>query len=200
MVVALVALVLASSGGLAAAQPIATQPATETATTTAPPPAHPPAGLGAGVTFGWGGQRHGREGWVARLEYEAFPVYGEANPVGAVFGFQPGFEVWRSGENNWGFSLPIAIVLGIRAFPVRGTVGVGFDAFLIDQVDDDTGVGFWAPFAMARFGADVLGYQVGADARYGYRWQFGADDHARWQLGVYVAKTFGSARRTQPMY
>lgn len=146
---------------------------------------HPPAGLGADLVVGWAGQRGGPSGWSARLDYEVLPVFA---PRG-LFGFQPGFEVWRSGEDNWGFSMPVAFVAGVRGPGVRAIIGGGVDAILIDQVDDDTGVGFYAPFALAKLGADVLGVQVGVDARIGYRWQIGADDHARWQLGVYAGYT-----------
>jgi hypothetical protein len=34
-----------------------------------------------------------------------------------------------------------------------------------------------------------MGIQLGVDARIGYRWQIGADDHARWQLGFYAGYT-----------
>lgn len=150
---------------------------------------HPPAGLGAGLTFGWAGQRNGPSGWSARLEYEVFPVL-TPGKIGGLFGFQPAIEIWRSGPDNWGFSLPLAIVGGVRVFPFRATIGGGVDAFLIDQVNDDTGFGLYAPFAVAKLGFDIDGYQIGADARIGYHWQFGADDHTRWQLGFYIAKTF----------
>jgi len=149
---------------------------------------HPPAGLGAGLAFGWAGQRNGPSGWSARLEYELFPFI-DSGKLGGLFGAQPAFEVWRSGEDNWGFSLPVAIVGGIRVFPLRAVVGGGVDAILVDQVNDDTGVGLYAPFAVAKLGVDVAGFQIGADARIGYHWQFGADDHARWQFGIYIAKT-----------
>jgi hypothetical protein len=106
--------------------------------------------------------------------------------------------VWRSGEDNWGGSVPLAIVGGVRTFPVRFTIGGGVDALLVDQVNDDTGFGLYAPFAMAKLGLDVKGLQMGWDARIGYRWQFGADDHARWQLGFYVGYTASMAPRARP--
>ncbi len=149
---------------------------------------HPPSGLGADLVFGAAGQKDGPSGWSARLDYEVFPFFApEKN--GGFFGFMPGFEYWRSGENNWGFSVPFGIAGGVRLFPVRATVGFGFDAMLVDQVDDDTGFGIWAPFGLAKLGVDIHGFQIGADARIGYRWQWGADDHTRWQLGLYVGFT-----------
>lgn len=138
--------------------------------------------------FGWAGQKDGPSGWSARLDYEVFPLFGKGK-IAPVFGAQPGFEVWRSGEDNWGFSLPVAFVVGARVFPFRATIGGGIDAILVDQVNDDTGVGFYAPFALAKLGLDLYGVQIGADARIGYRWQIGADDHTRWQLGIYAGYT-----------
>ncbi|MDQ3336201.1 MAG: hypothetical protein M4D80_13615 [Myxococcota bacterium] len=149
---------------------------------------HPPSALGIDLVVGWAGQRGGRSGWSARLDYELFPFF-DPGKSGGFFGFMPGFEVWGSGDDNWGFSLPFGIVAGAKLFPMRATLGFGFDAVLVDQVDDDTGFGLWAPFALAKLGVDVHGVQVGADARIGYRWQIGADDHARWQLGIYAGYT-----------
>jgi hypothetical protein len=153
---------------------------------------HPPSGLGGDLVFGWAGQLDGPDGFVARYENELLPVLSPSRRVGGVFGFYIGGEYWRSQTDHAGFSLPVAIVGGIRVFPVRAVIGVGADAFLIDQVADDTGVGFWAPLAMARLGADVFGFQVGADARVGRRWQFGAPDHTRWQLGIFIGRTWES--------
>jgi len=149
--------------------------------------------------LGWAGERNGPEGYVVRFEYELWPVFAPRDTIGAVFGFLPGIEYWRSGDDNWGFSVPLGIVLGLRTPVARVTAGLGFDAFLVDQVDDDTGFGLWAPFGMARVGADVLGVQLGVDARLGYRWQFGADDHARWQLGVFAGYTWEAPTR-EPRY
>lgn len=149
---------------------------------------HPPSALGIELVFGWAGQRGGPRGWSARLDYEVLPFF-DPGKSGGLFGFMPGFEVWRSGEDNWGFSIPVGIVAGVKLFPVRATLGFGFDAALVDQVDDDTGFGLWAPFALAKLGVDVRGIQIGADARVGYRWQIGADDHTRWQLGIYAGYT-----------
>jgi hypothetical protein len=156
---------------------------------------HGPAGLGGALVFGWGGQKDGKSGWVARFDEEILPIFTKRG----LFGMMPAFELWRSGTDNWGFSMPVAIVGGVRLEPVRLTVGAGVDAFLVDQVDDDTGVGFYAPFAMAKLGLDIRGVQMGWDARIGYRWQFGADDHTRWQLGFYVAFTAATPERKKPM-
>jgi hypothetical protein len=152
---------------------------------------HGPAGLGGELVVGWAGQVGGPTGYVARLEYEVFPLYTPNGKSGPIVGFQPGLEWWRSGADNWGASLPVALVAGVRALPVRMTVGVGMDALLVDQVADDTGFGAYAPFAMARAGLDLYGIQLGVDTRIGYRWQLGAENHARWQLAIYAGGTIG---------
>ena len=191
----LVMLLLIATAGVASAQPRAVEVEVPS-TRVREHHHHGPAGLGAGVAFGWAGQIDGPSGWSARLDYEVLPVYGHRpDAAGFVFGAQPGIEVWRSGDDNWGFSLPIGIVAGARLFPMRAVVGVGVDAILIDQVNDDTGVGFYAPFALAKLGFDVSGFQLGLDARLGYRWQIDAPDHGRWQLGLYAIKTIDIAAR-----
>lgn len=140
------------------------------------------------LAFGWAGQKDGKRGWSARLDYEVFPFF-DPSKLGGLFGFMPGVEVWRSGDDNWGFSMPLAIVAGVRLFPLRLTLGGGVDAILVDQVDDDTGFGMYAPFALGKLGVDVFGVQVGVDTRVGYRWQIGAEDHTRWQFSFYVGYT-----------
>lgn len=178
--VLLVLLVTAS----AAAQSVATEPH--------PHAAHPPSGLGAELTFGFGGQVGGPAGYVARFEYEVLPVLAPTHVRGGVGGFHGGFEYWRSGTDNAGFALPVVIVGGMRVFPVRALLGIGFDAFLVDQVADDTGVGWLAPIGMAHLALDIHGFQLGVDTRVDYRWQFGAPDHARWQLGLVIGRTYES--------
>ena len=38
--------------------------------------------------------------------------------------------------------------------------------------------------------AEWFGLDTQDDGRYGYHWQIGADDRARWQLGAFVGKTW----------
>lgn len=196
----LLGLGLALLGAEAAAQPIATGPRSPeparpiAAGPRSPEPAHPSGGLGGALTIGRAGMSGTETGWLVRLDYEAFPVLPPSGIPGVIFGFHVGWEVWRSAP-DWGLSLPVAIVLGVRAQPVRATIGVGVEALVVDVVDDDTGVGFYAPLACARVGADVFGFQLGADARIVRRWQIGAPDHTQWQLGVFIGKTWGSKYR-----
>ena len=158
-----------------------------------------PAGVGIELAYGPAGQLGGRSGSVWRLEDEVCPIFDRAK-LGAVLCVQPGLEVWSSGEDDWGFSMPLAIVAGVRAFPFRMVAGAGVDAILVDQVADDTGVGMYAPFALAKVGFDIEGFQAGIDGRIGYRWQLGAEDHGRWQLGMFIAKTFSPPpRRRAPV-
>ena len=189
---ALLGLVFALLGD-AAAQPVATdapRPAPQPVATGAPRSApHPHGGLGGTLTGGLVGRSETPAGWVARIEYELFPVLAPTGTTGAILGFHAGWEFWRA-KPDWGLAMPVAIVLGVRAEPVRATAGVGVDMFLVDVVDDDTGFGLYAPFASARVGADVLGIQLGADARIVRRWQIGAPDHTQWQLGAFIGGTW----------
>ena len=91
--------------------------------------------------------------------------------------------------------LPVAVVFGVRAQPVRATLGLGLYALTVDEVNDDTGVGLYSPFACARVGGDVFGIQLGADARITRRWQIGAPDHTQWQIGVFAGGTWESKHR-----
>jgi hypothetical protein len=182
----------------AAAQPVATGPVPAPplphAVDRSPaptPPAHPPAGLGANLGVGWAG-----DGWLARLDYDVLPVMAPSGEAGAVFGFTPALEIWRA-KPDWGFAIPVAVVGGIRVLPVRATLGVGFDALLVDVVADDTGVGLWAPFACASLGLDVYGARLGVDARVVRRWQIGAPDFTQWQLAIYAGYTAGTPRRNR---
>jgi hypothetical protein len=169
--------------GDAAAQPVA-------AGARSPAP-HPHGGLGGTLSGGLAGMSGTPTGWLARLEYELFPVFAPAGTAGPILGFHAGWELWRA-KPDWGLALPMAVVLGVRAQPVRATAGVGIDVFLVDVVDDDTGFGLYAPFACARVGTDVLGIQLGADARIVRRWQIGAPDHTQWQLGAFIGGTWES--------
>lgn len=197
MAMRLVFLIVLAMGGAASAQPRAVE---IESTRERYHHRHGPAGFGVSLGFGPAGQIDGPSGWSARLDYEILPLYDGSKNLGAVFGVLPGFEVWRSGEDNWGLSMPVGVVGGARVFPFRAMAGVGVDAILVDQVDDDTGVGFYAPFALAKLGFDIAGFQAGVDARIGYRWQIDAPDHARWQLGFFIAKTIEMpARRGSTM-
>lgn len=170
------------------------QPAHPGGTAARRPERHPPAGLGGTLTIGRAGMSGTPTGWLVRLDYELFPVLAPRDTAGPILGFHVGWEVWRA-KPDWGLSLPMAVVLGVRAQPVRATLGVGLDMLLVDVVNDDTGVGLYAPFACARVGGDVLGIQIGADARITRRWQFGAPDHTQWQLGVLAGWTWESKHR-----
>jgi hypothetical protein len=156
---------------------------------------HPPGGLGGTLAIGAAGMSGTETGWLARLDYELFPVLAPSGIPGPFFGFHAGWEVWRA-KPNWGIGLPVAIVLGLRAQPVRASLGLGVEAFSVDVVDDDTGFGLYAPFASVRLGTDVLGAQLGADARVVRRWQIGAPDHTQWQLGVFAGWTWESKDRS----
>lgn len=165
----------------ARAQPVATE---------APPrPAHPPAGIGGALAVGWAGS-----GWLARLDYDVLPVMAPDGSPGPVLGFVPGIELWRAAP-DWGFAIPLGFVVGLRVFPVRATIGVGFDALLVDTVNDDTGLGLWAPFATASAGLDVHGFRLGVDGRVVRRWQLGADDFTQWQLAIFAGRTWGTPDR-----
>ena len=143
--------------------------------------------------------RGGPQGYVLRYDYEVYPVFPQHGDSGGMFGMQVGYEYSRAGDNNWGFALPVTWMFGVRSQPVRAAIGFGLDLIAVDQVHDDTGVGFFAPFGVARLGADVGGFQVGVDGRVGYHWQIGAEDRSRWELGAFIGKTWEPVSK-KPVY
>ncbi|HWO18138.1 MAG TPA: hypothetical protein VNO30_05160 [Kofleriaceae bacterium] len=182
--------------GEAAAQTIAQPDARPGTGAESRPDPHPPAGLGGALTIGRAGMSGTPTGWLVRLDYEAFPILAPRGIAGPILGFHVGWEFWRATPGrDRGLALPMAVVLGVRAQPVRATLGVGVDALIVDEVNDDTGVGLYAPFACARGGGDIFGIQLGADARITRRWQIGAPDHTQWQLGVFAGVTWESKHR-----
>lgn len=180
MTVALGLVVTVSAVTPAAAQQVATS------TAPAPPHPHPHAGIGGGVSLGLVRARGLDDGWFGRIELEALPVLGRRGQVGGLFGFLSGLDTWHAGA-DWGVGLPLALTMGVRAPGVRAGLLMGFEAFFVDRVADDTGVGFYAPLGGLRVSVDVRGFTAGVDARVVRRWQLGADDHTQWQLGVALA-------------
>jgi hypothetical protein len=156
------------------------------------------ARLGAGVAYSEGVP----DAWLVRLEHELFPFITPRHTVGGLFGFMIGFDYWHARDgvpNNWGIGLPASFVLGMRAVAVRALVGLGVNALTIDQVDDDTGFGWFAPMAMANVGVDLFGWTAMLDTRVSRRWQFGAPDHTQWMFSVMIGRTF-EPRHDQAFY
>jgi hypothetical protein len=158
-------------------------------------PANPQGSANVGIGARMGGGVAYADGvpdaWLFRFDYEAFLYIAPRGTVGGLFGFLTGFDYWKSSNttDNWGLGMPTAFVVGMRAVAVRGLVGFGFNALTIDQVADDTGLGWCAPMAIANLGLDVHGWTVMADARVSRRWQFGADDFTQWMFSVMVGAT-----------
>jgi hypothetical protein len=131
--------------------------------------------------------------WVARFEDELLLAEPHGS-VGPLAGFAIGYDYWRAGRGTWGTSLPVQMILGYRAYGVRITGGLGFDAILLDQVHGDTGFGLYAPLASASAGLDYKGFSLLADVRVVRRWQFGADDFTQWMFTLSV----GAAEQHRP--
>jgi len=151
-----------------------------------------PVGIGARFGYGHAYSNGVPDAWLLRFDYEAFLFLAPRNTVGGLFGFLTGFDYWHARDgmpDNWGFGMPAAFVVGMRAVAVRGLVGFGVNALTIDQVADDTGVGWMAPMALANVGLDIYGFTTTVDARVSRRWQFGADDHTQWMLSVMIGAT-----------
>lgn len=156
---------------------------------------HPPGGLGGSAVFGWAD-----DGWVARLDYELFPVMTPHGLSGPVVGFMAGLEYWRDGDDK-GFSMPVLWTGGVKLKVVRALIGVGIHAITIDKVNDDWGGGAWGPIGMATIGIDIWGVRIGVDARATRHLNIGAPDFNQLQLGISVGYTMSTVKRgTKPYY
>ena len=184
-----VALAPASARAQEAAAPQTPPPSLASDVRPAPPYEPAPVGIGARFGYGYAYSDGVPKASLFRFDYEAFLFIAPRNTVGGLFGFLTGFDYWTARPDNWGFGLPAAFVVGMRAVAVRGLVGLGTNAFTIDQVADDTGFGWLAPMALANVGLDVYGFTAMFDARVSRRWQFGADDHTQWMLSVMIGAT-----------
>lgn len=151
----------------------------------APSPHHPPAAfmgvIGGGIV---GAKDIKGPAYVGRFEVDAFPVFAPKDHPGAIVGFGYGFEYWRAGDNNWGLALPAGAQFGARVGAAHATVGFGIHALVVDQVNDDTGVGSWAPYASAQLGLHLGMFTAVVDGRIDHRWLAGAADRTQWSLGV----------------
>ena len=188
---ALVVLAAAPAAAQTAAEPGAgSGSAAQTlATDVRPVPPHEPApvGIGARLGYGWAYADGVPDAHLFRLDYETFVFITPRHTVGGMFGFLTGFDYWKGGEkDNWGFGLPAAFIIGMRAVAVRGYVGAGVNGFTIDQWNDDTGFGWMAPMAVANVGLDLFGFTASFDTRVSRRWQFGSPDHTQWMFSVMI--------------
>jgi hypothetical protein len=122
--------------------------------------------------------------YVARLQVDAYPVFAPKDHPGAALGFGYGFEYWRAGPDNWGFALPAGMQVGARVGAVHATVGLGIYALIVDQINDDTGVGAWGPYASGQLGLHIGKLTAVIAGRIDRRWLAGAADRTQWSLGV----------------
>jgi hypothetical protein len=141
---------------------------------------------GLRVTFGRAFTQNAADGWYGRLEVEGFATY-RYEKAGPGFGVLIGGEYWR-GEDGAGGGMPATFWVGGRTPVLFGSVGVGFETFIVDRVHDDTGFGLYVPLAEACLGIELSGFRLLADARALYRWQWGADDRAQYQVGISMSQ------------
>jgi|JI6StandDraft_1071083.scaffolds.fasta_scaffold39359_2 hypothetical protein len=191
---ALVAVATVVGAAPAAAQAVAVDPGRTPAAPLRSRNPHPPAGFSIGVALGYEHQDGFDRGWLARLDYDVFPLLTPRGRFGGYFGFQPSLQIWDS-DDGWGVGIPFAIAMGVRAPGVRAGISFGFEAFSVEQLDDDTGVGLYQPLAGARVVLDLAGFYAGADARVTRRWQIGADDHTQWQASLVFGHTWETKLR-----
>lgn len=127
--------------------------------------------------------------YAGRFEVDAYPVFPSADRPGALVGFGYGFEYWRAGPDNWGFALPCGFQVGARVGAAHAALGAGIYALVVDQIDDDTGAGSYAPYANAQLGLHLGQATVIIDGRIDRRWLAGAADRTQWSLGVMIGIT-----------
>lgn len=162
----------------------------------------------AGMVFSSGLER----GYFGRFESEWFNREGLT-----VYGVLLGLEGF-GGNSGGGGAAPASMYYGVRApllLHKRApcfffTIGVGVDLLVIDYVADDFGLGLTAPFATGTLGLELFpGGRILGDARFEYRWQWGAPDrlYSRYGLTLSVnsdwwdnsdgGPSFGAAKRAR---
>jgi hypothetical protein len=160
----------------------------------APPPSPAPpqrSGDGAGPRLSFGRlliPGAPPDGFYGRFETEYWSVGGRS-----LVGITLGAEGWGDVRGGGG-GLESTLSVGLRQPFVRGarapcfvfTLAPGWDWLLVDRLYGHTGVGIFAPLVNANLGVDLRGVRLLFDARAQYRWQWGADDHAHYHLGLTI--------------
>lgn len=104
----------------------------------------------------------------------------------AAFGM--GVAVWRGAIDDWGIGSPFVVHAAISG-PLRFGLGGGLDLVHVDRLQGRTGVGIFAPLALAELDVSVGGVRLGAEARAEYRWKSFGTGYEQGQLsfGLTVA-------------
>lgn len=148
-------------------------------------------GVAVGVAFGAIWVRGIDRGYYGRVEAGGYDI--QRRRGGLIAGMLMGVEGWAapaSGDRlNWGGGLPVIFYGGLQSDAAFGVLGLGFDVALVDRIEQETGVGFFAPEAAANVGLDLEGVRFLVDARASYRWQFSAPDRAAVRLGGAIQLT-----------
>jgi hypothetical protein len=142
---------------------------------------------GARATFGRTLTENVSDGWFGRFEMEAFTAFADRR-AGPLAGVLLGGEIWLA-DDAVGGGLPMSFYFGFRTPTIFSSIGLGFDLFVYDDVEDDGGFGIYAPFGAASLGLDLGGVRILADGRAIYRWQWGAPDRGQLMLGLSLAHT-----------
>ena len=92
---------------------------------------------------------------------------------GPLVGVLVGGEIFRA-PGAEGYGLPAGFSFGWHSPHLVVALGLGFNVFIYDDIDDDAGFGLYAPFAAAEVGLELSPvFRLSADARGIYRWQWG---------------------------
>jgi hypothetical protein len=148
-------------------------------------------GAAFGLSFGTVWVENARRGYYGRFDIGGYEI--QTRRRGMIWGSLLGLEGWgaRSSDDSLdkGGSLPLVIYAGLQSDAFFSRLGAGFDVLLVDRIDHDTGVGFFAPLADASLGLDLEGVRFLLNARPGYRWQLGAPDRGVIRVGLSVELT-----------
>jgi hypothetical protein len=135
------------------------------------------------------------DGGVAIVPHEVVGVYGrfggegwftkDPESSGPIWGFWDGLEGWGA-KNAGGVAIPVIFFGGYRAKPMLATLGLGFNVFTVDNLDDDVGFGIFSPRAHARIGFLAGPVMIAANAEAQYRWLWGRDEIPMIQAGLTI--------------
>ncbi len=157
----------------------------------APPPERWRGGVAGGIAFGAMFVHDVDPGFYGRIEVGGYDI--QTRRRGFIAGMLMGLEGWgapAAGDHlDGGGSLPVIIYGGLQQDAFFTVLGAGFEALLLDRIDETTGFGLFAPEGAANVGVDLEGVRFLVDGRASYRWQFGAPDRSAFRLGLAIHLT-----------
>jgi len=152
-------------------------------------------GAGPRLAFGVARSDDLPDGYYGRFETEYFEVETRGGKRrGMIAGGTLGLEGW-GGSAGGGGGITSSVYGGYRqplcpnpgTFDLFATGSFGWHWLIIDHVNDETGVGIFAPQASAVGGFEFGGVRLLGEAAAQYRWQWSAPDRPQYKFGAILS-------------